>query len=317
MRHHRLDLNLLVALDALLEESSVSRAADRVFLTQSAMSNALARLRRHFGDELIAQVGRRMVLTERGQALRPEVRALLLRIQQVTQPSDAFDPATAQQVFRVAASDYFTMVVLPRLLAHMGRIAPRIGIEVQPLSARLFEDVERGDVDLLIVPRRYAVKQLPIRALFSDEWVCVTWRGHRLPGERLTLENYLAMEHVAKRENHPSFPPLDSLELARQKLSRRITVQVAQYSLLPLMVVGTQRVATVQGRVARLYRDWGAPIAVHGCPFRCPPLEEAMQWHPVREADGGHRWLRETIAGVTAELDPERESEEGAAARAA
>lgn len=298
MRYHKLDLNLLVALDALLEESSVSRAADRVFLTQSAMSNALARLRRHFGDELIVSVGRRMVLTERAHALRPEVRAILLRIQQVTQPADSFEPATARHVFRVAASDYFAMVVLPRLLRHLGEHAPHIGVDVLPLGARLFEDVERGDVDLLIVPRQYAVKNLPMQVLFEDEWLCVSWARPGAPARRMSLKTYLGMEHVAKRENHPSFPPLDEWELARQKLTRKVTVRVPQYSLLPLMVIGTARLATVQSQLARMYLQWGLPLRLHRCPFECPALEEAMQWHPVREADAGHRWLRQTIAQV-------------------
>lgn len=304
MRFHRLDLNLLVALDALLEEGSVSRAADRVHLTQSAMSNALARLRRHFGDELIVQVGRRMVLTERGQLLRPEVRAILLHIRQVTQPVDHFDPATAKQVFRVAASDYFTMVVLPHLVGHLSRHAPGIGLEILPLGARLFEELERGDVDLLIVPHHYAVRQFPIRSLFNDEWVCVTWKRYRLPGGRLTLEAYLEMEHVAKRENHPSFPPLEELELASQKLHREVVIRVPQYGSVPLMVIGTSRIATVQGQLAQMFMRWRLPLAVHPCPFRCPPLEEAMQWHPVREMDGGHRWLREAVATICREVVP-------------
>ncbi|MBP7566151.1 MAG: LysR family transcriptional regulator [Burkholderiaceae bacterium] len=298
MRYHKLDLNLLVALDALLEESSVSRAADRVFITQSAMSNALGRLRRHFGDDLIVQVGRRMVLTERAQALRAEVRAILMRIQQVTRPADSFEPGTAQRVFRVAASDYFSMVVLPPLLQYLGAQAPQVGLDVMPLGARLSDELERGDVDLLIVPRLYAVKNYPVQVLFEDPWVCVTWSRNTLPGRKLTLARFLAMEHVAKRENHPSFPPLEEWELDRQKISRKVAIRVPQYGLLPLAVIGTQRVATVQSQVAGLYRRWRLPLSIHRCPFACPPLEESMQWHPVRESDAGHAWLREAIATV-------------------
>lgn len=298
MRYQKLDLNLLVALDALLEESSVSRAADRVFITQSAMSNALGRLRRHFGDELIVQVGRRMVLTEHAKSLRAEVRAILMRIQHVTRPADQFDPTTAQRVFKVAASDYFAMVVLPPLLRHLGKHAPHIGLDVMPLSARLSDELERGDVDLLIVPRIYAVKNYPVQVLFEDPWVCVTWNRNTLPGRSFTLAKFLTMEHVAKRENHPHFPPMDEWELERQKLSRQVTVRVPQYGLLPLAVIGTQRVATVQTQLAQLYRRWRLPLSIHRCPFPCPPLEETMQWHPVRESDAGHLWLRKAIGEV-------------------
>lgn len=304
MRHHRLDLNLLVALDALLEESSVSRAAERVFITQSAMSNALARLRRHFGDDLIAQVGRRMVLTERGQQLRPEVRAILMRIQQVAQPIEAFDPASARKTFRIGASDYFTMIVLPKLLTHLSRHAPGIGIEVVPLSSRLFEDLERGDVDLLIVPQGYAARKFPHQALFQDEWVCVTWRPHRLPKEGLTLDVYMDLEHVAKKDHNPNFPSVIELELGRQRLARKVTVRVPHYGLLPLMIVGTPRVATVHWRVAKMYTAWKLPLSVHPTPFDCPPLEEAMQWHPTKEMDQGHLWLRATLRVLCEGLPP-------------
>lgn len=298
MRHNRLDLNLLVALDALLEESSVSRAAERVFITQSAMSNALARLRKHFGDELITQVGRRMVLTERGQQLRPEVRAILLKIQEVAQPSAEFDPATARKEFRIGASDYFGMVALPQLIAHLSRHAPHVDIEVLPLTARLFEDVERGDLDLLVVPRLYAMKNLPIRSLFEDEWACVTWKKFELPGGAFTLQTFLALQHVAKRDNSPNFPSVIELEMENRKLDRKVAVRVPHYGLVPLMVIGTERVATVQARVARMYMKWRLPLALHACPFPCAPLEETMQWHPMREKDEGHRWLRDTVAKI-------------------
>lgn len=304
MRYHRLDLNLLVALDALLEESSVSRAAERVFITQSAMSNALGRLRRHFGDELVTQVGRRMVLTEKGHQLRPEVRTILLKIQAVTQPSVEFDPQSASKEFRIGASDYFGMVVLPKLVAHLSHHAPRIQVEAMPLTARLFEDVERGDIDLLVVPRRYAVKNLPLQSLFEDEWSCVTWNQCRLPPGGLSLKAYADMEHVAKRDNSPNFPSVIELDMASRKLKRHIAVRVPHYGLVPLMVIDTQRVATVQTRIAQMYVKWKLPLMLHPCPFPVSPLEEAMQWHPMRENDTGHQWFRGTVASVCAGLAP-------------
>lgn len=304
MRYNRLDLNLLVALDALLEESSVSRAAERVFITQSAMSNALGRLRRHFGDELITQVGRKMVLTERGQQLRPQVRSILLKVQEVAQPSAEFNPATARKEFRIGASDYFGMVVLPQLVAHMSQHAPRIALEVVPLTARLFEDIERGDIDLLVVPSRYAVRNLPLQSLFEDEWCCVTWDQSRLPRDGLTLPTFLQREHVAKRDNSPNFPSVVELDLQALKLARDIAIRVPHYGLVPLMVIGTDRVATVQTRIARAYQHWSLPLRMHACPFPTTPLDEAMQWHPMRERDMSHRWLRETVSQICAALAP-------------
>lgn len=297
MRYHRLDLNLLVALDALLEESSVSRAADRVFISQPAMSNALARLRAHFNDQLITQVGRRMVLTERAQALRPGVRDVLLRILELTRPVDDFDPTRDRRHFKLAASDYFAVCVLPRLLRYLEQHAPAIELDVLPLSPKLSEELDRGELDILIVPTIYAFEEHRQQSLFEDDWVCVAWQGNRHLGKTLSLKKYLALEHVVKRENHPDFPPMDELLTSRLGLVRKVAVRVSQYSLLPVSVVGTERIATVQRGLAEQYRQW-YHLSVYRCPFEAEPLHELMQWHRVNDVDSGHAWLRAAIAGL-------------------
>lgn len=299
MRHHRLDLNLLVALDALLEEASVSRAAERVFLSQPAMSNALGRLRRHFDDELLVSVGRGMVLTEKAERLKGEVREILLRIQTVTQPADRFDPGTARRHFRVAASDYFSSVAVPALVEHLARSAPGVSLEVLPLSPRVGEELERGEVDLLIAPSVYVAKGHPAQLLFEDEWVCVAWTGNARLNKRLSLAQFLALEHVVKRENHPAFPPLDKLALSRHDLNRQIGVSLPQYMLLPMAVVGTDRIATVQGRLARLFAA-SSPLRIFKCPVAIAPLQESIQWHSMRDTDSGLQWMRRTLAEVCA-----------------
>ena len=295
MRHEKLDLNLLVALDALLDECSVSRAADRLFLTQSAMSNALGRLRRHYQDELMTQVGRKMVRTQKGEAMRAEVRAILLRIQQVTRPVPPFEPRTASRTFRISASDYFATVAMPGLLQQLESLAPAVRIEVQPLSPKLGEDLERGEIDLLVVPHLYVVKGYASQMLFEDDWVCVAWERTEHVGKRLTVAKYAELEHVVRRPNHPSFLPIDARDAARHGIKRKVAAELPLYALLPLSVVGTQRVATIQRRLATLSARW-LPLAIHKCPFPCTPLRETMQWHGVYEADTGHQWLRNLLA---------------------
>lgn len=301
MRHEKLDLNLLVALDALLQECSVSRAADRVFLTQPAMSNALGRMRRHFNDELVVQVGRRMVLTEKAAAMKDEVRAILLRISAVTRPVDPFEPATARRHFRIAASDYFSTVAMPAVLALLAQQAPGVAVDVLPLGARLNEDLERGEVDLLVVPDIYALRGYPSDKLFEDDWVCVAWSGSPVARRKLTMTRFMELEHVTKRENHPLFPPMDERELARQGLQRKVAARLPQYGLLPLALPGTDRLATVQRRLALLAAAT-LPLKILPCPFPCLRLEENMQWHPVRESDSGHLWLREAMVAACAGL---------------
>lgn len=304
MRYNRLDLNLLVALDALLTERSVSRAAERVFLSQPAMSNALARLRAHYGDELIVPIGRRMVLTERGSSLQREVREVrevMLRIHQVAQPADRFDPATHSRTFKIAASDYFALVFLPELLRHCAEHAPSICLDVQTLSPKLSEELDRGDIDLLIVPEVFRFAQHPSRQLFEEHWVCVADKANKAVGRVLTEEKYLACTHVVKRENHAMFQPMDELVLGRRKLLRRVAGKVPQYGLLPPAVVGTAHLATVQRRLADHFAAF-LPIRILALPMEFPPLVELMQWHQVRDADLGHRWLRETVAHVCARM---------------
>jgi len=306
MRFNKLDLNLLVALDALLDERSVSRAAERVFLSQPAMSNALARLRTHYGDDLIVAVGRRMVLTERGAALQSQVRELMLQIQRVTQADERFDPATDERKFTIAASDYFSVIVLPPLLRHCAEHAPRVSIDVSPLSPKLSEELDRGEIDLLIVPDVYTFAQHPSEKLFSDEWVCVVWSGNRSIHRPLSEADYLAAQHVVKRENHNMFQPMDELVLGRKRVVRRIAAKLPQYSLVPHAVVGTERLATVQGRLARELQV-SLPIEIFPMPFDFPALVERMQWHSLRENDLGNRWLREAVLSVCRGLTrPER-----------
>lgn len=301
MRHNKLDLNLLVALDALLTDCSVSRAADRVFLTQSAMSSALGRLRQHFKDELVTQVGRKMVRTEKGEAIWPEVRAILLRIGDVTRPMADFDPAKDSRTFRISASDYFCHLALPSLMQHIDRHAPSVQLEVIPLSPRLNEELERGEVDLLIVPELLKVRGSPSQMLFRDEWVCVSAKNNpRLT--RMTLAKYLELEHVVKRQNHLNFPTVDESVVSAQKIKRRVVAQVPQYALLALAVAETSRIATVQRGLATMWAKW-LPLQVHKLPFECPPLQEMMQWHKSRENDLGHAWLRDTLLGLCANLD--------------
>jgi LysR family transcriptional regulator, nod-box dependent transcriptional activator len=294
MRYRKLDLNLLVALDALLHESNVTKAADRVFLTQPAMSNALARLRRHFQDELITQVGRRMMLTEKGQSMKDEIRAILLRVDAVTQPADAFDPRTVRREFRVSASDYFCSLWVPAIVQYLAQHAPGISVDVLPLGPRLNEELERGEIDLLIVPSVYAVKGYPMYKLFEDDWVCLAWAQSTAPGRRLTMRRFLELEHVVKRQNHPSFPPLEASALAKSGITRQIAVRVPQYGLLPLALVGTDRIATVQRRLAELACTW-LPLKMYRFPLECSRVEETMQWHPARDADSGHQWLRQAV----------------------
>ena len=199
MRYGRLDLNLLVALDALLTERSVSLAADRLCLSQSATSSALGRLRDYFGDELLVVKGRNMILTTRAEELIEPVRAVLEQIRTTVAIAPPFDPLTADRQVRIMASDYSTQVMLAEVLATLATIAPNLRFEIQPMSDTPIEAIERGYVDLLLTIDCAVSSDHPSLILFEDDYVVVGDPRNPAMGEPMTRQLYFSLGHVTAR----------------------------------------------------------------------------------------------------------------------
>ena len=181
VRLNGLDLNLLVALNELLNERNVSRAAQRLFLSQSATSGALARLREYFEDELLVQVGRKMVLTPLAEWLAKPVREALIHIESTIVSPPQFDPARSDRRFSLLVSDYTTAVLVQPLIERVSREAPHIGFELYSQEAGVPADMlANGEVDLLVMPSQYVSKDHPSTDLFREDYVCVTWKGNRV-----------------------------------------------------------------------------------------------------------------------------------------
>lgn len=298
----QLDLNLLVALDALLTERSITRAGKRVFLTQSAMSGALARLREYFDDELLVQVGRRMVPTSLGASLAAPVRNILLQVQQTLQSQPAFHPATSNRRFSIMLSDYVASVLMVDFVRHLARVAPAVQIEMVSNDIESpGEALERGDVELMIMPSQYLAAGHPSQPLFDDDYVCVVSTDHPEVGDSLSIEQYLALGHVMVHFNRGRNPSMDEWVVGRLGLARRFEVVAINFSSVAAFVVGTHRVATLQGRLARRFAKL-LPLKVLPCPVDIPPLREAMQWHQQFERDPGLAWLRDELQAVAARM---------------
>jgi LysR family transcriptional regulator, nod-box dependent transcriptional activator len=186
MRFERLDLNLLVALDALLAEKSVSLAAERIFLSQSATSSALGRLRDYFGDDLLVVKGRQMVLTSRGEGLVEPVRAVLEQIRTTIAVSPPFDPATSDRAIRIMASDYTTQVLLASALRDLADIAPSMRFEIQPMAEVVSDALERNAVDLLLTIDFIISPAHPSQVLFEDDYVVIGWSGNPAMSKEMT-----------------------------------------------------------------------------------------------------------------------------------
>ena len=294
MNFRGLDLNLLVAMDALLTERSITRAGERIFLSQSAMSGALARLRAFFDDELLIQVGQRMVLTPLAEDLVNPVRETLLAIEKVVNKDQAFDPATSSRRFRIMMSDYAAIVLMTRALPAIQQMAPNVAIELVSNSELALPSLDRGDVDLLLIARQYTSKSHPSEELFRDDYTCVVWAEHHAIGDELTMAQYLAAGHVVARLGREQMRSAEEQYIADSGIERRLEVVVMGFSMLPQFVIGTSRIATLHTRLAHHYAQW-LPLRLLKPPVEIPPLVEVMQWHNFRTADRGLAWLRRAL----------------------
>lgn len=293
MRYQRLDLNLLSALRALLTECNVTRAAEQLHITQPAMSGALGRLRDFFEDPLIVPVGRRMELTPLGEALRGQVDDLMLRLDATLATRVAFDPATARRRFSIVASDYVIQVLLLDMLQQMHHVAPGITLEFRQPSSAAGQDLENGDVDFVIAPERFTVASQPSVLLFEDGYHGVVDAHHPGVGERLDLAAYRQARHV--RMENAGRPMFESWFEGVYGDLPHTDVVVNHFGLLPLLLPGTQRLATLHSRMAHQVVQRYVGLRLVTLDFESPRLVERLQWHRYREDDPGSQWLRAQI----------------------
>ena len=302
MRFNKLDLNLLVALDVLLKERSISRAAEALHLSQSATSNALARLRDYFEDELLVQVGRKMEATPRAEALQDAVRDVLLRVDSTIAMQPQFDPAASDRAFRIFVSDYTQLVLGPHLLslAAQQRFGGRFEFLPQVITPQ--RDLERGEADLLIIPKDFISPDHPSEVLFEEDFVCVVWRDGALARGELDFDRYAAAGHVTMRPAGASNLSFESWFLQRYGLTRRVAAATYSFVPMPALVVGTDHVATVHRRLANLLAP-SLPVLLRDLPVPMGHMQQAVQWHRYRTQDPGLVWLRGLLGQSVQRMD--------------
>jgi LysR family nod box-dependent transcriptional activator len=302
MRFNRLDLNLLVALDALLTDRSITKASERLNLSPSATSNALARLREYFDDELLVQVGRRMEPTPRAESLQEAVRDVLVRVDSTIAIQPEFDPSTSDRVFRISVSDYTQMVFVPHVLALASEERCTARFELLPQVSNPQRSLERGEADLLIIPRGFLSPDHPEEVLYTEDFVCVVWRDSALARGELTFDRYLAAGHVLMQPPDGIGDSFEAWFVKRYGVTRRVAVTSYGFSALPAMVVGTELIATVHTRLARaLQPAW--PIELRPPPLPITAMEQGLQWHKYRAQDPGLVWLRGLLRRAVARMD--------------
>lgn len=297
MRFHRLDLNLLVALDALLTERSVSLAAERLCLSQSATSSALARLRDYFGDEVMVVRGRQMVLTARAEELIEPVRAVLDQIQKTIAVTPVFDPVTSDRQIRMMASDYVTDVLLCDVLRGLETSAPNMRVDILPMQDAPHEMIERQQVDLLVTLDYAMSPDHPSQILFEDDHVVIGWDQNPAMHEEITRQRYFELGHVVARFGKSRVPAFEGAFMRRMKQTRRVEVVAPSFLSLGGLVIGTNRIATVHRRMAVKMASY-TPLILRELPFMVPPIREAVQWHIANSNDAPLRWFVEQIVAA-------------------
>jgi DNA-binding transcriptional LysR family regulator len=297
-----LDLNLLVALDALLQERSVTRAAAKMGLSQPALSASLARLRRHFDDDLLTRVGNDYRLTPLAVQLKVRAQAAIAGVERVFTAQPDFDPASSGREFSLLVSDYMITLLGDTVARLLADEAPASRLRYQ---ANTPERVDRAaqvlmSTDLLVLPHGF-VSDLAHHDLYRDEWVCVVSADNTTVGEALTVDQLRTLPWVFTYHG-----PTASTPAGRQMqilgIEPRVQVVTENFLTVPGLVAGTDRIALMQRRLVDLL-PLNSGIRALPPPFEAAPLVEAMWWHPMYDADPGHRYLRGVLVRAAAVIN--------------
>jgi DNA-binding transcriptional LysR family regulator len=293
MRFKNLDLNLLVALDTLIRVRNVSRAAEEMFITQSAMSNALGRLRDYFDDPLLIQVGRTMELSPLAVSLEQPLRDIIVRIEAAVVSTPSFVPEESTRSINLIVSDYSLHTIMPAFLQIISEKAPGMQVNFKPQQNYPHLLLERGEADLLIAPTVFCSPSHPAENLLEDEICCVVGSDSPLASIPMTEDALLTAGHVVMQ------PPNGGESFAQRvcgQFGLEIRVEASTYSFasLPFLIRGTTRIALVQRTLALSMLQLGG-IAIVEPPLPFPPLQQSLQWHSYRTRDPGLAWVRAQI----------------------
>ncbi len=294
MKFRRLDLNLLVALEALLDECSVTRAADRVHLSQAAMSNALTRLREAMDDEILVRVGRRMVMTDRARAIHPEVREVLRRVETRVMAAPEFDPSAHEREVRCMMSDVMAKTFFAQMSRHFSTQAPLITMASHPVEEPPHLALEQGQIDFLMMPRQYASASHPTIELYREEFDCLLDPDHPLAQGGLDQKAYLAAKHITIELGRGRKTTADRSAIERRYGPLKVGTKVFSQSSVPWMIKGTDWIGTLPRSMAKQYAD-AIGLARLPLPIEILPNVLVLQWGHFAEQDACMEWVRKQI----------------------
>jgi DNA-binding transcriptional LysR family regulator len=288
-----LDLNLLKALDALLDERNVTRAASQLGVTQPAMSGMLTRLREAFGDPLFVRAQRGIVPTQRALDLTMPLKQVIGELSALFQ-SPVFDPSTARETFTVAATDYALRAVAVPFLSALKQRAPNIRVSLVPVDdGQLHSQLERGEIDLALVTPESALPDLHARELFKEHYVCVLRENHPViqGHNKLTLDKFCKLDHALISYTGGQFRGVTDDALEKLGQQRTVTVSVKCFLVLPELLRASDLVAILPSRLVRGMDG----LAVFEPPLDVPGFTKMAVWHERTHLDSAQRWLRELL----------------------
>jgi DNA-binding transcriptional LysR family regulator len=296
-----LDLNLLLALDVLLEERNVTRAAARLGLTQSAMSHKLKRLRELLDDPVLVPGGAGMVATERAVRLGVSLRRGLEEIRAALHTAESFDPKTSRRTFTVVSSDFAEIAILPRCYEYISQHAPNVSTMMREPFPGVVEALERGEVDLIMGPPMPERVGLVQRRVASDVWMCAVRLGHPRVKRKLDLATFLSLHHLVINPTGSSQASMTDDALARMGKQRHVSLRVPHFLGAPFIVARSDLIVTAPRSLLLQAADV-LPLRIVEPPLELPPVRTMMTWHERTTADPAHTWLRELSSRVTREV---------------
>ncbi len=296
MRFKGLDLNLMMALDVLLDECNVSASARRLNMTQPAMSAALNRLRDFFHDDILMSNGRRMMATAYAQSLHGRVKAILADVQLLVSTSSLFEAVSSTRTFRIATSDYITAVLITPLAERIAREAPGIRLDLRFPDESSQAQLDSGEIDLVITPEEYISASQPADLVFEEDHVIVGWSVNPAFGAEIDEAAFYALKHVAVSigGRQTSFAERHIEALGGTRI---IDITAPSFTTVPWLLINTDRVAVMHKRLADRLMTY-MPLKAAPLPFAFPPMREMMQYHRTHALDSGLAWLRSQIQQV-------------------
>lgn len=290
-----IDLNLLKLFEALVKERSVTRAGQKLGLSQPAASRRLGRLRRLLNDRIVVRTAQGLELTPRAEALSDPIARLLEGARSIVTPS-TFEPSMASGRLTIAINDHMTLLFIPKLLSKLAHLAPGLDLEVPPVSGDNINLVTQGEADLAIGVYDKLPARFHQRFLYDDDLVCLISRDHPLIDQPLTLENFVSLPHISVIITGYGSNAIDQA-LENKGLSRRVAVRLPHFLAAPMLVAQSDMILSLPRRLAQRIA-LSAPVEIFELPLEINRFTPSMIWHERHHDDPAHSWLRQLIVEI-------------------